>query len=71
MAKLFDVMLAHELDCLDPNLGLEACAAALNRRGFQTFTGLRWNAKNLRAARIHAFAPRPSRYSHALRTSSD
>jgi hypothetical protein len=60
LAKLFDLQLAGHLRELGDHLDMQTCARALNRRGFLTFTGTRWNAKNLRAARRHALAPRPS-----------
>lgn len=62
MSKLFDTQLAGHLAELGDELDLHQCAAALNRRGFRTFTGLRWTAANLRIARRHAAAPRASAY---------
>lgn len=61
MPKLFDMQLAHQLGLLDDSLDLVQSAAALNRAGFLTFTGRRWTADSLKAARRHAAAPRPSR----------
>ncbi len=61
MPKLFDLQLADQLGALDANLSLDQSVVALNRAGFLTFTGRRWTAKTLRAARRHAAAPRPSR----------
>ncbi|MEI9890564.1 MAG: hypothetical protein WDN45_08175 [Caulobacteraceae bacterium] len=58
---MFDLQLAHQLGLLDGNLSLDQSAAALNRAGFFTFTGRRWNAGSLRIARRHAAEPRPSR----------
>ena len=64
LAKLFDLELAHHLSEVGEHLNLHDCAMALNRRGFLTFTGLRWNAASLRVARRHAAAPRASAYHH-------
>lgn len=65
MPKLFDLQLTRHLSDIGDHLDLEQSAAALNRRGFLTYTGRRWNVASLRAARRHAAAPRPSAYTHA------
>jgi hypothetical protein len=64
LAKLFDLQLARQLDEIGHHLDLQQAAAALNRRGFLTYTGRQWNAASLRVARRHAAAPRPSSYIH-------
>ena len=65
LPKLFDLQLARQLSEIGDHLDLEESAAALNRRGFLTYTGRRWNVASLRAAKRHAAAPRPSAYTHA------
>jgi hypothetical protein len=65
LPKLFDLQLARHLSDIGDHLDLHQTAAALNRRGFLTYTGRPWNAGNLRVAKRHAAAPRPSGYTHA------
>ncbi len=62
MPKLFDLQLADKLGALDASLSLDQSVVALNRAGFLTFTGRRWTARSLKAARLHAAKPRPSRH---------
>lgn len=59
LPKLFDILLAGRLSELSMSLNLAQRAAALNREGFTTYTGLSWNVASLRKASRHAARPRP------------